>query len=89
MLQALALRLETQMWMTSRRNFPRLQAILLGFHAPTEKPAVTLKVSRAACIRDVCQFDPFKGTELVAGIQVRRLTNVLAWGGVDPKQMEF
>ena len=57
--------------MTSKRNFPRLQAILLGFHAPTDRPALPLKISRAACIRDVCRFDPFKGTELVTGIQVK------------------
>ena len=69
--QALTLRLETQLWMTSKRNFPRLQAIMLGFHAPTDRPALALKVSRAACIRDICHLDPFKGTELVAGIQVK------------------
>ena len=70
--QALVLRLETQLWMTSQRNFPRLQAILLGFAAPTAKPSSAVRTSRALCVRDVCHEDAFKATELVTGIQVRQ-----------------
>ena len=69
-LKALTLRLETQLWLVSKRNFTRLQAILLGFHPPTGHPTPLLRVSRAACIRDVCRNDPHRATELVQGIQV-------------------
>ena len=70
LLKALMLRLETQLWLTSKRNFPRLQSTLLGYSAPSSRPGLSLRVCRAACIRDICYLDPFKGTELVTGIQV-------------------
>ena len=71
-LQALALRLETQLWTTSGRHFPRLQATLLGYASPGAQPSPVVRVARAACVRDVCQADPFTATELVTGIQVGR-----------------
>lgn len=69
-MQAVALRLEVELWATSKRNFPRLQAVLLGYHPPTSRPSLALRLSRAACIRDICNMDPFRATELVSGVQV-------------------
>ena len=81
-LQALALRLQLQLWRASGRNFQRLQTALLGYAAPGTKPGLALRISRAACVRDVCAVDPDRGTELVIAVQVGNLGTLTKYSHV-------
>ncbi len=75
-MQALLLRLRTQLWLGSGHGFNALSDALLGTGGETpskaQRESVELRVARAACLRDVCAHDAGRGHRLLEGIQVGR-----------------
>lgn len=75
-MQALLLRLRTQLWLDSGHGFNTLSDALLGMGgeipSKAERESVELRVTRAACLRDVCAQDVGKGLQLLEGIKVSR-----------------
>ena len=69
--QAMALRMQTQLWRVTGRGWAGLLAGLTGFANAHPHPTPLLRVARAACVRDVCRHDSGKGVELVRAIQAR------------------
>ena len=70
LLQALALRLLTQLWQRSGRGFPVVELALLGFSSQHREPSLLLRTARAASVRDACRHDSGRGLGLVVAIQV-------------------
>ena len=70
LLQALALRLLTQLWQQSGRGFPVVESALLGFSSQHKQPSLLLRMARAASVRDACRHDSSRGLGLVVAIQV-------------------
>ena len=75
-MQALLLRLRTQLWVGSGHGFNALSDALLGtggeIPSKAQRESVELRVARAACLRDVCAQDVGKGLQLLEGIKVGR-----------------
>ena len=73
-MQALLLRLRTQLWIGSGHGFNTLSDALLGIRgeisSKAQRESVELRVARAACLRDVCAQDVGKGLQLLEGIEV-------------------
>ncbi len=70
LLQALALRLLTQLWQQSGRGFPVVESALLAFSSQHRQPSLLLRTARAASVRDACRHDSGRGLGLVVAIQV-------------------
>ena len=70
LLQALALRLLTQLWQQSGRGFPVVESALLSFSSQHKQPSLLLRTARAASVRDVCRHDSGRGLGLIVAIQV-------------------
>ncbi|CAL8472221.1 g11763 [Coccomyxa elongata] len=72
-MQALLLRLRTQLWLGSGHGFHALSDALLGtggeIPSKAQRESVELRVAQAACLRDVCAHDVGKGHQLLEGIQ--------------------
>ncbi|BDA47327.1 probable protein RST1 at N-terminal half [Coccomyxa sp. Obi] len=72
-MQALLLRLRTQLWVGSGHGFNALSDALLGLRVAVpskrQRESVELRVARAVCLRDVCAQDVGKGLQLLEGIQ--------------------
>ncbi|KAL0048382.1 hypothetical protein WJX82_001959 [Trebouxia sp. C0006] len=66
---ALALKMHTQMWLTTGRGFNGVLGGLSGFYNTHPHASPMLRTVRAACVRDVCDHDSTRGVELVRAIQ--------------------
>ncbi|DBA89263.1 TPA: hypothetical protein ACH3X1_016403 [Trebouxia sp. C0004] len=66
---ALALKMHTQMWLTTGRGFNGVLGGLSGFYHTHPHASHMLRTVRAACVRDVCHHDSTRGVELARAIQ--------------------
>ena len=71
MLQGLALKMHTRMWLKTGRGFNGVRGGLLGFANSYPHASGVLRTVRASCLRDVCAHDSTRGVELVRAIQVK------------------
>lgn len=80
LMQALLLRLQTQMWQHTGHGFNTVRDALLGageLVLKEQRDSLLIELAKAACIRDVSRRDCGKGLQLVNGIEVRALLRVL------------
>ncbi|GLI61002.1 hypothetical protein VaNZ11_003262, partial [Volvox africanus] len=70
MLRCLALKLLCDTWLISGRGWPQVESALNGLVAPgSRNPPPSLRITRAALLRAVCDRDPGRGVELVSALQ--------------------
>lgn len=62
--------MHTQVWMTTGRGFNSVLAGLSGFSNAHPHAGDMLRMTRGACMRDVCRHDSSRGVQLVRAIQV-------------------
>ncbi len=70
LLNALSLKMHTQLWLTTGRGFNGVLGGLSGFSNTCPHAGAMLRTVRAACVRDVCAHDSARGVELVRAVQV-------------------
>lgn len=70
LLHALALKMHTQMWLTTSRGFNGVLGGLSGFSNTYPHAGDMLRTVRASCVRAVCAQDTTRGVQLVRAIQV-------------------
>mmetsp|Transcript_12810 Transcript_12810/g.35976 ORF Transcript_12810/g.35976 Transcript_12810/m.35976 type:complete len:921 (-) Transcript_12810:2966-5728(-) len=66
LLKCLAMRMLLRVWRTSGKGWSALRLTLL---ASEQEECSTIRLSRAACVRDICRDDGNKGVQMVTAIE--------------------